>query len=293
MNEAILFFLVLLLTPQASNSLSTEINENPSRGAVNFVKIVGFPGGGTQSLPTSYVQNHIRRWQLRDDKDGGVVEKDSCQQSDINFQIRWKPSLQYRPVLDVLIKGGVPNYVMAGVMLRDINGNENTDSIRARPLARQWTSIQFAAEPNFRMEVFQYQHSRISDEYNDCKAIGTQRQKISHKGPIENVSSWKIGEDQDLSFLVQKTLERFAFVMSELNHDSELLEGFNIVSTPLPVDWCNVLEPESSSSSSDGSYSVACLATAEPDAQALLTLDQDLLEITASSILEMTILASD
>ena len=79
-------------------------------------------------------------------------------------------------------------------------------------------------------------------------------------------------------------MELFGLATSELTNDSGLLEGFNIVSIPLPVPWSNVPRPPSG-----GWYTVACMATAEPDAQELLTLDSDLLEMTASSLLEMTI----
>lgn len=260
--------LLLSLFPQKTLCLSTQTaNENLNRRTWNVVQIVGLPGGGTQSLPTTYVQNHIRRWQLN--PEDGTLGEDVCQESDVNLQTEWTPTLQYRPVLEFLIKGGVPSYVMAGLQLRDLEMTNQPTT--ARPLARQWTTIQFAVEPNFRIELFQYQH-QLSDDQNQRSSIG-------------QIVAWTLG-DQQPAKLVQRAMELFGLMTSELKNDSGLLEGFNIVSIPLPLPWSDVPRP-----TTGGCYTVACMATAEPDAQELLTLDPDLLEMTASSVLEMTILA--
>lgn len=263
-------FILLLLSqfPLVVPGLTTT-NSNLHHRIWNFVQIVGLPGGGTQSLPTNYVQNHIRRWQVNDDD--GTVGEDVCQQSDVNLQTQWTPTLQYRPVLEFLIKGGVPSYVIAGLQLRDLDLTQQP--ITVRPLARQWTTIQFAVEPNFRIELFQYQHQLSDDE----------RRPDGSKS-IDQIAEWKLG-DQQPAKLVKRAMELFGLVTSELKNDSGLLEGFSIVSVPLPVAWSDVPRPPSG-----GWYTVACMATAEPDAQELLTLDQDLLEMTASSLLEMIII---
>jgi hypothetical protein len=168
------------------------------------------------------------------------------------LEIIWHDGLQVRPAVEFLIKGGVPTYVLAALQFRDADGSPP----KTCPLARQWTTFSFAAEPQFRVEVFEQQHDGTAVE-------------------------WKFGNNPAAD--MQEALQLFGIVTSQLEQDSPLLEGFNILSVPLAAQWAAVPEPLHES------YEVSCLATAEPNAEELLKLQLDLLEITASSLSEMTV----
>jgi hypothetical protein len=210
------------------------------------VSIVGLPGGVTQSLPISYVQS-FQRWVV----EGGKVLSRVCD-SKIS-EIEWQATMEIRPTFDVLIKSGVPSYAMAGLQVR---GNTQESC----PLARQWTTLSFAVEPNFRVEVF----TGNCDDGNAALDVGG--------NPTESMKN---------------ALEVFGIVLSQLGESSSLSEGFHIVSIPLENDWKPLPPPVK------GPYMLTCLATAEPEAEELLTMDPGLVEMTASSIMELRIVPFD
>lgn len=212
------------------------------------VNIVGITGGQTQSLPIGYVQG-FSRWKI-DDYDN--VIRDDCQISEVSPTLPWRPSLKIRPALEILVRNGVPSYIMAGCQLQD------GEMTRIYPLARQWTTFEFAVEPNFRIEV--YEESGSSDTVE-----------------------WKFGDNP--AGQMQEALNLFGIVSSSIDDDSELLSGFHILSLPFEVDWTDVPEP------TEESYKVVCVATAEPDGGELLEIDSGLQEMTASSILEIDFIA--
>jgi hypothetical protein len=92
--------------------------------------IVGVAGSGVESLPFSYA-NSFSFWNL--DLNGVLSPYQSTS------------STQIRPTLDVLLKGGIPSYVMAGL---DVG-------TRSKLLAQQWTTFSNAVEPNFRLILYQ------------------------------------------------------------------------------------------------------------------------------------------
>jgi hypothetical protein len=210
------------------------------------VNIVGLPGGVTQSLPISYIQN-FQRWLVQD----GQIRSRVCD-SKIS-EIEWQAPMQIRPTFDVLIKSGVPSYVMAGLQ---VQGNGQ----KLCPLARQWTTFSFAVEPNFRVEAF-----------------------TSHGG--EGKAALDLGGNP--AERMKNAMELFGIAFSQLGDGSSLNEGFHIVSIPLGSEWKTLPSPEK------GPYVLTCLATAEPEAEELLTMDPGLAEMTASSIMELRVVPSD
>ena len=208
------------------------------------VTIVGIPGGGTQSLPISYVQS-FQRWVV---EDGRVLSR-VCN-GDVS-EVQWNDKLQIRPTLDVLTKSGAPSYAMAGLQVK---GNDQD----LCPLARQWTTFAFAVEPNFRVEAFMTDGDSV-DSYEAIKLQG------------------------DAAESMNAAMELFGILLSEMAEGSPLSEGFHIVSIPLGSDWTNLRSPEKVP------YTLTCLATAEPEAKELLTLDTSLVEMTASSVLELRV----
>lgn len=236
------FFLVALIA--SASALSTTAQNH-------IVNIVGLPGGRTQSLPTNYVYS-FPRWQLV--SDDGDIEEGPTGTSGTFVTLRWAKGLKMRPTLDILFKGGVPSYVMAGMQIY------LGDTIIASPLARQWTTFDFAGQPNFRIEAFQQEGDAVEE--------------------------WRFGSDPVK--LLKEALQMFGFVSSNLNEETEsIMSGFHILTIPLKVPWTEIPNP------SEESYTVSCVATAEPEAESLLTLDQDLLEMTASSMLQLTVVLND
>jgi hypothetical protein len=214
------------------------------------VNIVGIPGGVTQSLPISYVQS-FQRWTV---EDGQVLSRVcDCKVS----EIEWNDECEIRPTLDVLIKSGLPSYVMAGLQVR----SNNQDLC---PLARQWTTFAFAVEPSFRLETF------VSSSNDDDYSVD------SHKGLL-------VANDGNHVEQMKTAMELFGIVLSRTGEGSPLSEGFHIVSIPLESDWTKLPSPD------NGPYTVTCLATAEPEAKELLDMDPGLVEMTASSVLELRV----
>ena len=224
-----------------------------SSSSSHIVNIVGLSGGQIQSLPTGYVQS-FPRWQVDDDN---RLQKFECGGVVTDLDVEWSDMLQARPSVEFLFKGGIPTYVMAGVQFRHRDSpNESVNgAVRSCPLARQWTTFAFAAEPNFRIELFEQEGSAVT--------------------------AWRFGEDPAQQ--MQDALQVLGITASQLDEQSPLSEGFHIVSLPLQIEWADVPEPRGSG------YKVSCLATAEPEASELLSIDQSLVEMTASSVLEFQV----
>jgi hypothetical protein len=168
-------------------------------------------------------------------------------------EIEWQAPIQVRPTFDVLIKTGIPSYVMAGLQVR-------RHEKEFCPLARQWTTFSFAVEPNFRVEAF----TSLGDDQNAALEFGG--------NPAERMKN---------------AMELFGIMFSQLGEDSSLNESFHIVSIPMENEWTTLPSPEK------GPYILTCLATAEPKAEELLTMDPGLAEMTASSIMELRVIPSD
>lgn len=213
------------------------------------VNIVGLPGGVTQSLPINYVQS-FQRWIVED----GQILSRACN-SQLS-EIQWNDETRIRPTLDVLIKSGAPSYAIAGLQV-------SSGDKQYCPLARQWTTFAFAVEPVFRVETF-----LSSNSDSDAHEVLMARQ---HSNPVEEMKA---------------AMELFGIVFSEIEEGSPLSEGFHIVSIPLNSNddgWIKLPSPTS------GPYTITCLATAEPEAEELLAMDPGLVEMTASSVLELRV----
>ena len=166
-------------------------------------------------------------------------------------EIEWSGGIKIRPTLDILIKSGAPSYAMAGLQ---VQGNNKEYC----PLARQWITFAFAVEPTFRVEAF------TSTEDDLEKAIFAK-----DSNPVDQMKT---------------AMELFGIVLSQTGEGSPLSDGFHIVSIPLDSDWVALPSPETAAA-----YTLTCLATAEPDAEELLTMDPGLVEMTASSVLELRV----
>jgi len=119
-------------------------------------------------------------------------------------------------------------------------------------LAQQWTAFGISAEPGMRIEVF--------------AGPGDGSDELVIKCPNE---------------VVRKSLETLGNWMST-EMSEEMTNGFHIISLPLSEEWHAVKDKGDSSA-------ITCFATAEPDARELFSLDESLIEMTASSTLSFKI----
>lgn len=276
------------ITTVAALTNRASLSSTPS-----FYKIVGV-SGGTQHLPASYVQS-FQQWRL-----SYVDEQDNNKQSlhKIDFTKRHLSDSALSPVetliqptLDVLLKGGVPAYLLAGLEVAIASRNSSTGSSdwststgtsTTHILAQQWTSFSMAVDPHLRLMLYQ--------------------------GPAD-------GTDERLALVttvnIKAAIERFGQMLSRASSSSsssnrgeeeelvDLSNGFHIVSIPLAtttgLSWIpfHVTEPGHTTSMSEAdacsnqNLFLTCFLTAEPDPRELFQIDPELLEMTATSFLQI------
>ncbi|KAL3796162.1 hypothetical protein HJC23_000665 [Cyclotella cryptica] len=294
---------------------------NPSHGfssqSSNDIKIVGLPGGNIESLPGMYVQT-FRRWIVQDNDNtddddhltstGMTTENYSLQTIEPiagaglhNFpydegwvdptttkELWWPkdiPTLQTRPTLNVLFKGGILSYVSMGLDVRVPHpvddGCPGGDDVvvtswrnyglNSQPIARQWTTLTIAMEKMFHVEGFLLRGGG---------------------GGFDNGAEEGGREVLFPSLNVESVLGKVANFIAQMDPLSPLAEGFHIVSFPMRKVWVDLpsLEEEGGG---DGSYKIVCLATSEPFASKLLDLDEGLLEMSSTSVLEVDVVRTE
>lgn len=247
-------------------------------------KIVGLPGTGTQYFPESYVPN-LQRWRLIQtstrttptptttspnhdeypEEEAATHRLEAWTTCTANDEEEEEVSRKnqeneaststtgivlVKPTMDFLIKSGQPSYVMAGL---------EVSTMDSPLLAQQWVSFATSVEPNFRLLLFQ----GASDGTDD-------RLAVVHA--------------QDIRLAV----ERLGRVLSQ-SDDADLFQGFHIVSVPLVEDWIplSVLDLSQPEGQDRDNIVVSCMLTAEPDAREIFTLDEYLVEMTATSLLQV------
>jgi hypothetical protein len=230
-------------------------------------RITGIPGGGTQSIPHSYVKN-FARWRFTDQciQDPSIINpissnliRDDDPPNDRKLLLSTTTrTIRVRPTMHFLVKGGIISYAMAGVqMMSDVD--EGTIHLL---LAQQWTSFVMMTEPRMRMTLY--------------------------LGPAD-------GTDERLLIVnnnkVRQQIEKIGLMMSLYQNDEyndntyDMTSGFHLVSNVMHDDWIDVILPETENKS----LSVTCVLTGEGDAREVFTLDKDLIELTATSFLRMKV----
>ena len=230
------------------------------QGLNGFYKIVGVSGTGTQNLPESYVRSSFQRWTAStpSSSSDGKIEPSVIEGSLVESVIRGTTastaSIQVRPTLDFVVQSGRPTYSMAGLQ---IILDENKVVV-SQKIAYQWTTFDATVFPNFRVLLYAGQ----SD-----------------------------GTDERLSFAgetnVKEALEKLGRILSKPDTMTSFESGFHILSIPLLDSWTEL------DLSKTTPYFITCVATAEPDARELFTLDESLVEMTASSVLQIEVRPSD
>ena len=284
------------------------------------VKIVGM--GVTQSLPTSYVRT-FGRWSVDgryDGDEGGTIarlhtEGDETFVDPTSTSELWWPSdirsLQVRPAFDVLLRGGVPSYAMAGLNVR-VPPTASKDSsewrnygLCSQPLASQWMPFGMAVDPDFRIECFfgKRKEKVVGGENSDDNGNGDVEEDMENGAKEEltweRFSPSSLGALDDTPtahtmFAVERTrtaVEALGVFLSGIGDDSPLSDGFHVVSFPLTNEWIDLPHLPESEEKLEGAsgYRIACVATAESDAEALMSVDAGLLEMTATSVLDIDV----
>ena len=249
------------------------------------IKIVGLPGGKIEYLPAMYVES-FQRWIVEDNNDeeckdklklqpilGAGLRNDEGWVNPTTTDKLWWPAdistLQTRPMLNVLFKNGILSYVSMGLDVRvpyvDENGAKSTwrnYGLNSQPIARIWTTLDIAMEKLFHVEGFIVQNQKEGDELKHEELF----QPIYASRSIEEVANLFAGEVDEPS----------------------LAKGFHIVSFPmskyyldLPISKLGNDEPNA--------YKIVCFATSEPFASKLLELDEGILEMSGTSVLEVQV----
>lgn len=243
----ILIGLVSLVTSVLG--LAPTLSTEKEQTDVDVYKVVGLQGG-TQYLPASYV-NAFSRWQL--DASGKLVAMSTEECSVEKESGATEITMNIQPTINFLLKGGVPTYIFAGLWVHD--GQNKQISGEANHLAQQWTTFSQAAKSNFRVEVFMGQ----GDGSNDRRL-----------GVVDAPQ-------------IDQALEQLGTALS-ITNAKDLGNGFHIVTIPLKMMGMEDLDMARGKS---GTMIMTCIATAEPEALKLLSLDNESLENTATSKLNV------
>eukprot|EP00979_Chaetoceros_neogracilis_P006986 scaffold1434_cov133-Chaetoceros_neogracile.AAC.8 len=277
------------------------------------IQIVGL-AGGTQFLPGSYI-NTVPRWSAEMVADetialsrliGSGLDRDLPPQTvaqqfvdpTSNEELWWPAdlqTLQARPTLDFLVKDAVPTYVLAGVEMRvpsesSMDGREwKNFGMNSQPLASQWTTFGIAVENGFRVELY-YGKTLITntgDDENDTtdwKALGDHASDDSSLE--EEISS--VEKDNIIMKYAKKTQNALGVIgnlLAVIDDTSPLADGMHIVSVPITNDWIDLPDVED-----ENGYKLVSVGTVESDAKELLNLDNDLIALSAATVLKVKVL---
>ncbi|KAL3771342.1 hypothetical protein ACHAW5_007245 [Stephanodiscus triporus] len=220
-------------------------------------------------------------------------------------------ALQVRPTLNILLRSGVLSYVSAGLDVRvprqcpsDVRRDDGDDDdgvavvatssswrnhgLNSQPIARQWTTLNIAMERMFHVEGFVVPLRGGNGKGGDDGDDGdddSERRKHRHETLFPSLDA-------------RGAMERVATFIAEMDASSPLAEGFHIASFPMTRDWIDLPNDEEERVSDDndydgiepsGLYNIVCLATSEPFASKLKGLDDDILAMSSTSVLEINV----
>lgn len=248
------------------------------------------PGGAPQTLPAQYVKS-FQRWFISKNQsdhdaslEGLLGTSNPSENGDFvnptSTTELWWPAdikkLQFRPTLDILFQSGHPAYASGGVDVRvppesSADGTEwRNYGLNSQPLARQWTTFGFIVEPSFRVEAF----------------VG---RKVDGGSSAPQFTKLTDSAVQSSEQKMKKAVEELGVFVSELDESSPLSQGFHIVSLPTDEEWTDLPQFAKDSEGGAEPYALVTLATAEPDAKELLTMDSELVAMTATSIMAIDV----
>jgi hypothetical protein len=255
---------------------------------------------------------------------GSESESESNIQSFVNptsNEELWWPSdlktIEVRPTLDVFLsRGAVPSYLLAGVEVRvpshcSQNGKVWTNfGMNSQPLAKQWTAFSIAVESGFRVEMFigkaQAQTSENEGEEEGEGDNDIVEYELLYNNGNDNNNDEKSCSDQRQN-ATKGTLEAISVLgslLASLDDDSPLANGMHILSIPITsMDWISLPSPptlvnesvdnsEGKGDDNEGSkekLKLISIGTVEQDALELLDMGSSMLELSATSLLDVEV----
>jgi len=269
---------------------------------------------GSGSLDRNYFDDDSNN-HLPDEEDGDRNNNDERGWvNPTSTNLLWWPSdlptLQIRPMLNVLFRNGVLSYVSVGLDVRvphrgavtttatAMDDNVSTwrnHGLNSQPIARQWTTLDIAMEKLFHVEGFVVFEGVDDDSKKNSDGDERTQQQRSASRRYDTLFP---------SLNAQGALQKVARFVAELDPSSPLALGFHIASVPMTKHWIdlpttNTNDGDTVTGKSDDendddetevvAYKIVCMATSEPFASKLLDLDEDVLTITSSSVLEVDV----
>ena len=284
------------------------------------IQLVGdvMTGGRTQFLPGSYV-NTIPRWSVEVTPDNTINIQRllgsglSDNNEDVTTLARqfvdptsneelWWPcdlsQLQIRPKLEILIKGAIPSYILAGAEVR-VPSHVSKDGriwnnfgMNSQPLASQWTAFQIAVEQGFRVELFvgdkhEYNAEQTKEEQQAVKDEFVTEWKAldSFKNMEDCASPEGTQKRQDKAIKgTQMALDLLGSLLAQLDDSMQFADGMHIISIPMGNEWYDL-----PALSQDETYQLASIGTSGSDSLELLSMGDELIALSGSSLLRVDV----
>lgn len=208
----------------------------------------------------------------------------------------WWPSdidtIQVRPTLDIFMKSASPAYLLAGVEVRvppsaSKDGREwKNFGMNSQPLATQWTAFNIAVENGFRVETFVGKGKKVEDNGEEEKKEDKNEIKWE---PLYSIGNEVRTSDDQKDHSTKETLNAIKLLgnfLAEWDENSPLEQGMHIVSIPISSEWRDMPSPNIEK---DEKITLVSVGTVEPDAMGLLSMDDDLVALSATSVLKVDV----
>ncbi|GFH47163.1 hypothetical protein CTEN210_03638 [Chaetoceros tenuissimus] len=276
-----IFFAVISLS-QLSSALIT-----------GNIKIVGKSGGQSQFLPGSYV-NNFPRWHVE------IVGEETINLTrligsgiDRNTEEVQTIAQEFvDPSSNEELCSGIPSYVLAGIEVRvpshiAKDGREwKNFGMNSQPLASQWTTFDIAIENGFRVELFHgetlLKNQKDNGEQDEIQWTALMKDSCSSSDEIDSIQ--KQEQLADKAKDAQNAMGVMGNLLAGLDENSPIASGMHIVSVPTSSEWIDLPQTKDE----DG-YKLVSVATVESDAKELMTMDEDLIALSATSVLKVDV----
>jgi hypothetical protein len=206
--------------------------------------------------------------------------------------------LQIRPKVEVLLKGSIPSYILAGAEVRvpfgvSKDGMEwKNFGMNSQPLASQWTAFQIAVEQGFRVELFvgQKEDFKLGEAKTDTNDEDDNNDDDDDTEEKESPTEWKalnLGSNAKAQAITgtQKALDLLGSLLANMDESTQFADGMHILSVPLDEEWYDL-----PTLTIDEKYKLASIGTSESDSLELLSMDDDdLIAMSGASLLRVDV----
>lgn len=213
--------------------------------------------------------------------------------------------IEIRPTLDVFIKTASPAYLLAGVEVRVPSSCSQDGQVwknfgmNSQPIASQWTNFGIAIEQGFRVETFVGIEEEVEEENKENEdnkeAGGKETTQSDGVEWIPLLGLYDNEPQQESSCTNQKihatkgtsnAIQILGDLLANIDETSPLADGMHIISIPVDYEWRDL--PKGTNQKNQ-KLRLVSVATAEPDSLEVLGLDEDLVALSATSLLDVGI----